>query len=72
MDRPDPNRSVSSIAVNPFVSRPFPIAFGGPGAITVAGPGHRHSLLQRRWQFATSRMMTCQSTAPRTSDRPAC
>ena len=43
--RPASNRSTSSIAVNPFVNRPFPIAFGGPGAITVSGPGQRHSLL---------------------------
>ena len=45
MLRPAVNRSVSSIAMKPFVNRPFPIAFGGPGAITVCGPGHRHSLL---------------------------
>ena len=45
MLRPEPNRSVSSIAMNPFVNRPFPTAFGGPGAITVCGPGQRHSLL---------------------------
>ena len=43
--RPAANRPASSIAVNPFVNRPFPIAFGGPGAITVCGPGQRHSLL---------------------------
>ena len=30
-------RSVSSIAMKPSVNRPLPIAFGGPGAITVAG-----------------------------------
>ena len=39
MLRPAANRSTSSIAVKPFVNRPFPIAFGGPGAVTVAGPG---------------------------------
>jgi hypothetical protein len=44
-DRPASNRSTSSIAMNPFVNRPFPTAFGGPGAITVAGPSHGHSLL---------------------------
>jgi hypothetical protein len=43
--RPAANRSVSTIAVNPFVNRPFPIALGGPGAITVAGPGQPHSFL---------------------------
>ena len=37
MLRPAANRSVSSIAMNPLVNRPLPIAFGGPGAITVAG-----------------------------------
>ena len=40
MLRPAANRSTSSIAVNPFVNRPFPIAFGGPGAVTVAGTRH--------------------------------
>ena len=39
MLRPAAYRSVSSIAMNPLVNRPFPIAFGGPGAITVPGPG---------------------------------
>ena len=37
MLRPAANRSVNSIAMNPLVNRPLPIAFGGPGAITVAG-----------------------------------
>jgi hypothetical protein len=37
MLRPAANRSVSSLAMNPLVNRPLPIAFGGPGAITVAG-----------------------------------
>jgi hypothetical protein len=39
--RPAVNRSTSSIAMNAFVNRPFPTAFGGPGAITV--PGTRQS-----------------------------
>jgi len=43
--RPAVNRSVSSIAINPFVNRPFPIAFGGPGAMTVRGPSQPHA----RW-----------------------
>ena len=43
MLRPATNRSVSSIAMNPLVNRPFPIAFGGPGAVTVAGTGQPHS-----------------------------
>ena len=41
MLRPAANRSVISIAMNPLENRPLPIAFGGPGAITVAGPGTR-------------------------------
>jgi hypothetical protein len=45
MLRPEPDRSVSSIAVNPFVNRLFPAASGGPGSITVCCPGQRHSLL---------------------------
>jgi len=44
-DRPASNRSTSSIAMNPFVNRPFPIAFGGPGSMTVAGPSQPHA----RW-----------------------
>ncbi len=43
MLRPAASRSVSSIAMNPFVNRPFPIASGGPGAITVAGTRHEHA-----------------------------
>ena len=43
MLRPAANRSVSSIAMNPLENKPFPIAFGGPGAITVAGTRHEHS-----------------------------
>ncbi len=43
--RPATNRSVRSIAMNPLEKRPFPIAFGGPGAITVAGTRHPHSRL---------------------------
>ena len=35
--RPAAYRSVSSIAMNPLENRPLPIAFGGPGAVTVAG-----------------------------------
>ena len=61
-DRPASNRSTSSIAVNPFVNRPFPIALGGPG------DHHRQRPLapalsdDRRLQFATRRMITCQSS----------
>ena len=31
--------------MNPLEKRPFPIAFGGPGAITVAGTRHPHARL---------------------------
>ena len=37
MLRPAANRSVSSSAMNPLLNRPFPTAFGGPGAVTVPG-----------------------------------
>ncbi len=45
MLRPATYRSVSSIAMNALENRPFPIAFGGPGAITVAGTRHPHARL---------------------------
>ena len=45
MLRPATNRSVSSIAMNPSLNDPLPIAFGGPGAVTVTGPGHLHAFL---------------------------
>ena len=38
--RPATYRSVNSIAMNALETRPLPIAFGGPGAVTVAGTGH--------------------------------
>ncbi len=62
MLRPAAYRSVSSMAVNAFVNRPFPIAFGGPGAITVAGSRHPQERRYRRRQCATSRTITCQSS----------
>ena len=37
MLRPATYRSVKSIAMNALEKRPFPIAFGGPGAVTVPG-----------------------------------
>jgi hypothetical protein len=49
--------------MNPFVNRPFPIAFGGPGAVTVAGTRHEHARLYRRRQCAATRTMTCQSSS---------
>ena len=62
MLRPAANRSVSSIAVNPFVNRPFPIAFGGPGAVTVAGTRHEQPRRYRRRQSARTRTVTVQSS----------
>ena len=49
--------------MKPFVNRPFPIAFGGPGAVTVAGTRHEQALLYRRRQCAASRTITCQSSS---------
>src|SRR6266852_5586648 len=46
MLRPATYRSVNSIAMNPLENRPFPIAFGGPGAITVPGTRHEHLPVQ--------------------------
>ena len=45
MLRPAVNRSVRSIAMNAFVNMPFPTAFGGPGAVTVAGTRHEQARL---------------------------
>ena len=52
--------------MNPLDNRPLPIAFGGPGAITVAGTGHRQARRYRRRQCATSRTITCQSSCSAT------
>ena len=62
MLRPATYRSVNSIATNPLENRPFPIASGGPGAITVAGTRHPHARRYRRRQCATTRTITCQSS----------
>ena len=62
MLRPAANRSVSSIAMNPLDNRPLPTAFGGPGAITVAGTRQSQARRYRRRQCATSRTITCQSS----------
>src|SRR6266540_1993476 len=45
MLRPATYRSVNSIAMNPLENKPLPIAFGGPGAITVAGTRHEQPRL---------------------------
>jgi hypothetical protein len=59
--RPATYRSVNSSARNPLLNRPLPIAFGGPGAITVTGTEHRHVRRYRRRRCTTSRTLTCQS-----------
>ena len=41
--RPATYRSVMSIAMKALDKRPLPIAFGGPGAVTVAGTRHRQA-----------------------------
>ena len=48
--------------MNPLENRPFPTAFGGPGAITVAGTRHEQARRYRLRQCATSRTVTCQSS----------
>ena len=60
--RPATYRSVSSIAMNPFVNRPFPTAFGGPGAVTAAGTRQPHARRYRRRQSARTRTVTVQSS----------
>ena len=60
--RPATYRSVNSSAMNPFVTRPLPIAFGGPGAVTVAGARHRRARRYWRRQCATRRTVTSQSS----------
>ena len=48
--------------MNPLENKPFPTAFGGPGAITVAGTRHEQARRYRLRQCATSRTVTCQSS----------
>ena len=62
MLRPAANRSVNSIARNPLEKRPFPIAFGGPGAVTVAGTRQPQSRRYRRRQCTATRTTTSQSS----------
>ena len=57
--------------MNPLVNRPLPIAFGGPGAVTVAGTRHPQARRYRRRQCAATRTITCQSSCSATSDPPA-
>jgi hypothetical protein len=43
-------------------ARPFPAAFGGPGAVTVAGTRQSQARLYRRRRCAATRTITCQSS----------
>jgi hypothetical protein len=63
MLRPATNRSVSSIAMNALENRPFPTAFGGPGAVTAAGTRQPQARRYRRRQCAATRTITCQSSS---------
>jgi hypothetical protein len=60
--RPATNRPVSSIAMKALEKRPFPIAFGGPGAVTVAGTRQEQARRYRRRQSARTRTITSQSS----------
>ena len=62
MLRPAANRSVGSIAMKPLENRPFPIALGSPGVVTVCGPGDRHVLVYRRRQCVITVTRTFQSS----------
>jgi hypothetical protein len=48
--------------MNALETRPLPIAFGGPGAVTVAGTRHPHARRYRRRQCALTRTITTQSS----------
>jgi len=48
--------------MNPLLNRPLPIAFGGPGAVTVRGPAHEQRRRYRRRRCTTTRTVTRQST----------
>jgi hypothetical protein len=71
--RPATDRSVSSIAMKALENRPFPIAFGGPGAVTVAGTRQEQARRYRRRQSARTRTITSQSSCPaaRPRQRPS-
>ena len=47
-------------------NRPLPIAFGGPGAITVLGAGQEQTRRYRRRQSARTRTTTSQSNCSAT------
>ena len=61
-ERPATYRSVSRCAMNALETRPLPIAFGGPGAVTVAGTRHVQTRRYRRRQCALTRTITTQSS----------
>ena len=48
--------------MNALETRPLPIAFGGPGAVSVAGTRHEHARRYRRRQCAATRTVTTQSS----------
>ena len=60
--RPATYRSVMSIAMKALDNRPVPIAFGGPGAVTVAGTRQSQARRYRRRQSARTRTVTVQSS----------
>ena len=62
MLRPATYRSVN-IAMNALEKRPFPIAFGGPGAVTAAGTRQPQARRYRRRQCGATRTITCQSSS---------
>ena len=49
--------------MNALENRPFPTAFGGPGAVTAAGTRQPQARRYRRRQCAATRTMTCQSSS---------
>ena len=61
-ERPATYRSTSHCAMNALETRPLPIAFGGPGAVTVAGTRHEQARRYRRRQCALTRTLTTQSS----------
>ena len=66
MLRPATYRSVKTIARNPLENSPLPIAFGGPGAVTAAGPRQEQARRYRRRRSARTRTITSQSSCSAT------
>ena len=48
--------------MNALETRPLPIAFGGPGAVVVAGTRHEQARRYRRRQCTLTRTLTNQSS----------